>query len=101
MCPLVETYSIHRYKKGECIGKQIPKIDLNLINKKETKMSKVKMQNRIKKMNFQKQERRVLDELSDNDKYIIELAGYKKDTLRSSYDNLPKFTRGTTRPQHI
>ena len=88
-------------KKGECIGKQIPKIDLNLINKKETKMSKVKMQNRIKKMNFQKQERRVLDELSDNDKYIIELAGYKKDTLRSSYENLPKFARGTTRPQHI
>ena len=86
-------------KKGECIGKQIPKIDLNLINKKETKMSK--MQNRIKKMNFQKQERRVLDELSDNDKYIIELAGYKKDTLRSSYDNLPRFTRGTQRPQHI
>ena len=88
-------------KKGECIGKQIPKIDLNLINKKETKMSKVKMQNRIKKMNFQKQERRVLDELSDNDKYIIELAGYKKDTLRSSYDNLPRFTRGAQRPQHI
>ena len=101
MCPLVETYSIHRYKKGEWIGKQIPKIDLNLINKKETKMSKVKMQNRIKKMNFQKQERRVLDELSDNDKYIIELAGYKKDTLRSSYDNLPRFTRGTQRYQHI
>ncbi len=64
-------------------------------------MSKVKMQNRIKKMNFQKQERRVLDELSDNAKYIIELAGYKKDTLRSSYDNLPTFARGTTRPQHI
>ena len=88
-------------RKGECIEKQIPKIDLNLINKKETKMSKVKMQNRIKKMNFQKQERRVLDELSDNDKYIIELAGYKKDTLRSNYENLPKFARGTTRPQHI
>ena len=88
-------------RKGECIGKQIPKIDLNLINKKETKMSKVKMQNRIKKMNFQKQERRVVDELSDNDKYIIELAGYKKDTLRSSYDNLPRFTRGAQRSQHI
>ena len=55
----------------------------------------IKMKTRIKKMNFQKQERRVLEELSDNDKYIIELAGYRKDTLRSNYENLPRFARGT------
>ena len=55
----------------------------------------VKMKNRIKKMNFQKQERRVLEELSDNDKYVIELAGYRKDTLRSNYEELPRFARGT------
>ena len=61
----------------------------------------VKMKNRIKKMNFQKQERRVLEELSDNDKYIIELAGYRKDTLRSNYEELPRFARGTQRSQHI
>jgi len=60
-----------------------------------------KMQNRIKKMNFQKQERRFVEELSDDDKYIIEIAGYKKDTLRSNYENLPRVARGTTRPQHI
>ena len=54
-----------------------------------------KMQNRIKKMNFQKQERKAIEELSDNDKYIIELAGYRKDTLRSNYENLPRFARGT------
>ena len=60
-----------------------------------------KIQNRIKKMNFQKQERRVLEELSDNDKYIIELAGYRKDTLRSNYENLPRFARGTQRSQYI
>ena len=60
-----------------------------------------KIQNRIKKMNFQKQERRVLEELSDNDKYIIELAGYRKDTLRSNYEELPKFARGTQRSQYI
>ena len=61
-----------------------------------------KTKNRIKKLNFQQQERRAkLEPLSDNDKYIIELAGYKKDTLRSSYDNLPRFTRGTQRSQHI
>ncbi len=60
-----------------------------------------KIQNRIKKMNFQKQERRVLEELSDNDKYVIELAGYRKDTLRSNYEELPRFARGTQRSQHI
>ena len=60
-----------------------------------------KIQTRIKKINFQKQERRVLEELSDNDKYIIELAGYRKDTLRSNYENLPRFARGTQRSQHI
>ena len=41
----------------------------------------IKMKNRIKKMNFQRQERRIIDELSDNDKYVIELAGYRKDTF--------------------
>ena len=60
-----------------------------------------KMQNRIKKMNFQKQERRFVEELSDDDKYIIEIAGYRKDTLRSNYETLPRVGRGTTRPQHF
>ncbi len=61
----------------------------------------IKMKNRIKKMNFQRQERRIIDELSDNDKYVIELAGYRKDTLRSNYEDLPRFARGTQRSQHI
>ena len=61
----------------------------------------IKMKNRIKKMNFQKQERKVVEELSDDDKYIIEIAGYRKDTLRSNYENLPRVARGTTRPQHF
>ena len=52
-------------------------------------------------MNFQKQERKVIEELSDNDKYIIELAGYRKDTLRGNYENLQRFTRGTQRSQYI
>ena len=60
-----------------------------------------KMQNRIKKINFQKQERRFVEELSDDDKYIIEIAGYRKDTLRSNYENLPRVARGTTRPQYF
>ena len=79
--------------------KNAQQIDLNLF-RKEQPMS-IKMKTRIKKMNFQKQERRVLEELSDNDKYIIELAGYRKDTLRSNYENLPRFARGTQRSQHI
>ena len=60
-----------------------------------------KMQNRIKKMNFQKQERRFVEELSDDDKYIIEIAGYRKDTLRSNYENLPRVASGTTSPLHF
>ena len=74
------------------------KLNLNLERKKP--MSE-KMKNRIKKMNFQRQERRIIDELSDNDKYVIELAGYRKDTLRSNYEELPRFARGTQRSQHI
>ena len=69
--------------------------------KKEEKMAKTR--NRIKKMNFQIQERKVeeLTPLSEDDKYIIEIAGYRKDTLRSNYENLPRVARGTTRPQHF
>ena len=59
------------------------------------------MKNRIKKMNFQKQQRNLIEELSDDDKYIIELAGYRKDTLRGNYENLPRFTRGNQRSQYI
>ena len=60
-----------------------------------------KIQNRIKKMNFQKQERRVIEQLSDNDKYIIQLAGYRKDTLRSNYEDLPRVARGNQRSQYF
>ena len=67
--------------------------------RKEEKMAKTK--NRIKKMNFQTQTRGILQPLSDDDKYIIEIAGYRKDTLRSNYENLPRVARGTTRPQHF
>ncbi len=55
--------------------------------------------NRIKQMNFQIQERRVeeLTPLSDDDKYIIEMAGYQK-LIGKDYEDIPRFTRGTTRP---
>ena len=79
--------------------KNAQQIDLNLF-RKEQPMS-IKMKTRIKKMNFQKQERKILEELSDDDKYIIELAGYRKDTLRENYENLQRFTRGAQRSQYI
>ena len=49
--------------------------------------------NRIKKMNFQIQERRVeeLTPLSDDDKYIIAMAGYQK-LIGKDYEDIPRFT---------
>ena len=65
--------------------------------KKEEKMAKTR--NRIKKMNFQIQERKVeeLIPLSDDDKYIIQMAGYQK-LIGRAYEDIPRLARGTTRP---
>ena len=50
-------------------------------------------------MNFQIQERKVeqLSPLSDDDKYIIQMAGYQK-LIGRQYEKLPRFARGSTRP---
>jgi hypothetical protein len=58
--------------------------------------------NRIKKMTFQTQER-TLDykPLSENDKYIIEMAGYRKTEGRTTNEDIQRTTRGPTRPQYI
>ena len=59
-----------------------------------------KTKNRIKKLNFQRQARKVeLQPLSDNDKYIIEMAGYRKGQMHD--DTLQRITGRSTRPQHI
>ena len=65
--------------------------------KRETKMAKTK--NRIKKMNFQTQSREY-EPLSDNDKYIIETAGYKRELMkeRLSNENIQRAARGGLRP---
>ena len=65
--------------------------------KKEEKMAKTR--NRIKKMNFQIQERKVeeLTPLSEDDKYIIEMAGYQK-LIGRAYEDIPRLARGTQRP---
>ena len=60
-----------------------------------------KSRNRIKKMTFQTQERTFHNEpLSDNDKYIIEMAGYKRQGLTENED-IHRTTGGSTRPQYI
>jgi hypothetical protein len=68
--------------------------------KKEEKMAK--SQNRIKKMNFQIQKRKIeeLTPLSDDDKYVIEMAGYQKLIGRSN-ENISRTARRSSRPQHI
>ena len=65
-------------------------------------MAKAAMKNRIKKMNFQKQEREMnVTPLSDNDKYILQMAGYAKDTIRNQYENILRTTGRAQRSQHI
>jgi len=67
--------------------------------RKEDQMAKTK--NRIKKMNFQTKARSEMPELSEDDKYIIEMAGYKKGIGRLPNENLHRITRGAPRPQYI
>ena len=54
---------------------------------------------RIKQMNFQNQERRIeqLSPLTEDDKYIIEMAGYQK-LIGRTHENIPRFARGPQRP---
>ena len=62
-----------------------------------------KTRNRIRKMNFQTRERifEELEPLSENDKYIIEMAGYRKETVGQADENISRIIRGNPRPQYI
>ena len=67
--------------------------------KRETKMAKTK--NRIKRMNFQTQDRKY-EPLSENDKYIIEAIGYRKQELRGQLDeDILRTTGRALRPEYI
>ena len=67
--------------------------------RKEHKMARTR--NRIRKMNFQTQERKY-EPLSDNDKYIIRLAGYRKQELRGQLDeDILRTTGRALRPEYI
>ena len=60
-----------------------------------------KTKNRIKKMTFQTQERKLdYKPLSENDKYIIEMAGYRKQGQDENED-ISRSTGRSTRPQYI
>ena len=61
-----------------------------------------KAKNRIKKMNFQLQERTSQQiPLSDEDKYLIEMASYRQRDLGRTHENIPRYTRGGLRPEYI
>ena len=67
--------------------------------RKEHKMARTR--NRIRKMNFQTQERKY-EPLSDNDKYAIEMIGYQKELMgRQSNEDISRITRRGLRSQHI
>jgi len=52
-------------------------------------------------MTFQTQERKLdCTPLSDNDKYIIEMAGYRREG-RTPNEDIQRTPRGPTRPQYI
>ena len=63
-----------------------------------------KIKNRIKKMNFQLQNR-THTQLTEEDKYNIEMASYRQlvtdEHLGKTDDRLSRLTGGATRPQYI
>lgn len=67
--------------------------------KRKLKMANTK--NRIKKMHFQTQNRKY-EPLSENDKYIIDAIGYRKQELRGQLnEDISRTTGGSLRPQYI
>jgi hypothetical protein len=61
-----------------------------------------KTKNRIKKMNFQLQKRtHQQNPLSEEDKYLIQMASYKQRDTGRSHENISRLTRGGVRPQYI
>ena len=60
-----------------------------------------KTKNRIKRMIFQTQDRKY-EPLSENDKYIIDAIGYRKQELRGRLDeDIQRTTGRTVRSQYI
>jgi len=67
--------------------------------KRNLKMAKTK--NRIKKMTFQTQDRKY-EPLSENDKYLIDAIGYRKQELEGQLDeDILRTTGRALRPEYI
>ena len=67
--------------------------------KRKSKMAKTK--NRIKKMIFQTQDRKY-EPLSENDKYIIDAIGYRKQELKGRLnEDILRTTGRALRPEYI
>ena len=60
-----------------------------------------KAKNRIKKMNFQLQQRTIQPPISDEDKYIIKMASYRQRETGRTHENIPRVAGGGIRPQYI
>ena len=88
-------------KEGQLIKKNSNSISKKSSLKKGTKQM-AKTKNRIKKMNFQTQSREY-EPLSDNDKYTIRLAGYRKQELRGRIndEDILRTPGRVVRSQHI
>ena len=90
---------VYNKKRRQTIKKNSRTISNKQQMKRETKMAKTK--NRIKKMNFQTQNRKY-EPLSENDKYIIELVGYRKQELKERInEDILRTTGRSVRPQYI
>ena len=60
-----------------------------------------KTKNRIKRMTFQTQDRKY-EPLSENDKYLIDAIGYRKQELEGQLDeDILRTTGRTLRPEYI
>ena len=67
--------------------------------KRNLKMAKTK--NRIKKMTFQTKDRKY-EPLSENDKYLIDAIGYRKQELEGQLDeDILRTTGRALRPEYI
>ncbi|MDP7366051.1 MAG: hypothetical protein QGH83_02140 [Candidatus Pacebacteria bacterium] len=64
-------------------------------------MAKTTIKNRLKKMTFQTQTRKY-EPLSEDDKYLIEKIGYRKQELKGQLnEDISRTTGGPVRPQYI
>ena len=60
-----------------------------------------KAMQRIKKMTFQSKKHRIIEPITEEDKYLIQMASYRQRDLGRTHENIQRITRGGIRPQYI